>query len=83
MKADKSYHTHFPLKRCLIASRVILLCAVMVLGLLYSVIKRENISSKAWIFVLVWAVIFFLMLAVYWIRQIRKFIQTRHDEKQK
>lgn len=80
---NSNYHTHFPLKRCLIASVVILLCARMVLGLLYAIVKNENIPDKTWIFVLVWGVVFFLRLFTYWRRQIIQFIRTRKDENKK
>ena len=83
MKNNTNYHTRFPLKRCLIASLVILLCAAMVLGLLYAVIKNEQITDKSWIFVLVWGIIFLTRLIVYWVRQILLFIHTRHDENKK
>lgn len=82
MRAKKyPTHTTFPIKKCWIASLVILLVAVIVLGLLYAIVGNKSaLKEKSWIFLLVWGIVFGVMLVGYWIHQIRKYIKTRKDE---
>jgi VIT1/CCC1 family predicted Fe2+/Mn2+ transporter len=81
MKKTQDQHTHFPWKKSLIASLVIILCFLMVLGLLYAIINVSKLSDKSWIFATVWACILGAFLIGYWIYQIVQFHQTRKDEK--
>lgn len=81
MRKDEELRSHFPLKRCLIATLVIILCAVMVLTLLYSIINTQNLKEKSWIFILVWGAVFGGMTIFYWIEQTIKYIKKRKDEK--
>ena len=73
-------HTKFPLKRCLIASVVIILCYMMVLVLLYSIIYANKIPEYSYIIIICWASLTVLSLASYWIYQLIKYKKTRHDE---
>lgn len=79
---NENLRSRFPIKRCLVASLVILLVALIVLTLLYGIISAEKISDKSWIFFLVWGIVFGLMLIVYWLRQIFLYVKIRKDEKQ-
>lgn len=81
MKKNEGLKTHFPWKKCLIATVVILLCAFIVLTLLYSIVNANHQNEKYWIFLLVWGIVFGLMLFIYWLVQIGKYIDKRKDEK--
>jgi hypothetical protein len=76
-------HSRFPVRKCLIASAVIIVCAVMALGVLYGIANQAKIPDKSWIFALVWAIVFGAMLLGYWIFQIVHYIKNRKDENSK
>ena len=81
MKEEESLRRHFPWKKCLIASLVIVICAFIVLTLLYSIVQVGKHNDKYWIFLLVWGLVFGTMLVVYWCVQITEYIKNRKDEK--
>lgn len=73
----------FPLKKTIIATIIILLCALMVLSLL-AVLKDNDNPKASTIFVIVWACCFSLLLIGYWIYQIIKFKKKKEKcEKKK
>ncbi|MFA6624350.1 MAG: hypothetical protein WCS80_01110 [Bacilli bacterium] len=78
---DKN-RTQFPLKRCLLATIVILLCALMVLALLYGIANSAKIPDKTWIFVVVWASLTGASVIGYWIYQSVLYVKIRKAEKE-
>lgn len=80
MKKTEPTHTKFPWKKCIIATVVILIVAVIVLSLFYAIAVNHRENDKNWIFFLVWGIVFGLMLLGYWLAQILKYIETRKDE---
>lgn len=78
---EEGLRSHFPWKKCLIATLVIILIAFMVLTLLYSIVHSGGHSDKYWIILLVWGIVFFLLLVGYWINQIVVYYRKRKDEK--
>lgn len=72
----------FPLKKCLVASVVILLCYLMVFTLLYAIVFSTKISPFAYIFFIVWGALLLLSLLAYWGYQIYRYRKNRKDEKQ-
>ena len=67
----------FPLKKCLISSLIITLVALLILGLLISIVSSNSIPDKAWIFLLVWGLAYGLGLAAYWIYQFYLYHKSR------
>lgn len=76
---DKSF---FPLKKCLIASVVIILCYLMVFTLLYAIVYSTDVQPFAYIFFIVWGSLLGLSLLAYWIYQICQYRKKRKDEKE-
>ena len=75
---DKS---SFPLKKCLIASVVIILCYLMVLLLLYGVVNSTGFEHGHIIFA-VWGALLGASLLAYWAYQVYRHLKNRKDEKQ-
>jgi biotin transporter BioY len=73
-------HTKFPIKHCLVSTIVIIICGAIVLGMLYGIVNSTSVSSKAWIFAVVWASLLGASLIAFWIYQIIKYKKTRKDE---
>lgn len=80
-KDEEGLRSHFPVKKCLIATLVIILVAFLVLTLLYSLANSGGKNDKYWIFLLVWGVVFSLLILVYWLIQIVEYRRKRNDEK--
>ncbi len=74
-------HTKFPLKKCMIATVVILIVASIVLTLLLSITKSQPNDSIGFVLMIVFISVFGCLLIGYWIYQIVKFIGIRKDEK--
>ncbi len=79
--SEEGLRRKFPVKKCLIATLVIILCAFIVLTLLYSIVQVEKQNDKYWIFLLVWGVVFGGLIVFYWCFQIIKYLKNRKDEK--
>lgn len=79
--SEEEVRSRFPLKKCLIATLVIILCAFIVLTLLYSIVQVQKQNDKYWIFLLVWGVVFAGIILFYWCYQIIKYCKNRKDEK--
>ncbi len=79
--SEEGLKRKFPVKKCLIATLVILLCAFIVLTLLYSIVQAEKQNDKYWIVLLVWGIGLFALIAFYWCYQIIKYCKNRKDEK--
>ena len=73
-------HTSFPVKRCVIASIVIILVFLIVLTLPISIIYSKDDLKYGWVLFLIWGILFAASLITYWIIQIVKFIKIRKDE---
>lgn len=74
-------HTKFPLKKCLIASVVILIVASLVLTLLLSITTNNPNDTLAFVLMIIFVSTFGCLLLGYWIYQIVRYIGIRKDEK--
>lgn len=83
MKTKETYQlrSHFPWKRCIIASIVILLCSVITIALIVPIRDYMNIGKYNWIIILVWSLVFGGLLLFFWIKEIIKYQRKRKDEK--
>lgn len=73
-------HSKFPLKKCIIATIIIIICFLLVLTLLYSILYGVD-QEDNYIVAIVWAVCLFLAILSYWIYQIVKHHKINKDEK--
>lgn len=73
-------HSKFPLKKCIIATIIIIICFLLVLTLLYSILYGVN-QEDNYIVAIIWAVCLFLAILGYWIYQIIKHHKINKDEK--
>lgn len=73
-------HSKFPLRKCVLASFVILLCFALVLTLLYAIVNSAGADDIGRIVLIVIISVFAALLVGYWIYQIIVYIEKRKDE---
>lgn len=73
-------HSRFPLKKCLIATVVILIVASMVLVLLLSISKSVGSDTVGKILLIVLLSVTGAGVAAYWLYQTIHYIEKRKDE---
>ncbi|MCI1734575.1 MAG: hypothetical protein LKM30_02450 [Bacilli bacterium] len=79
MKKDPN-HSHFPLKRCLVATLALIIIGAMVLTLIYSVVySTGNQSVGRMIFIITGAILGALLVG-YWVYQLVMYLVKRKDE---
>ena len=72
----------FPMKKCLVATIVIILCYLMVFTLLYAIVYSTDVQPFAYIFFIVWGSLLGVSLLLYWAYQIYQYRKKRKDEKE-